>query len=171
MTATDSPLSRDAVVTASPVLKAALGLAFIAFSAGATVSLGGEDLRPWLADSATVGLFPDRYWIASLAAAGLTVGQIVTRARSVTWYLVLLLIDAIYTARQIYGGFLSTLVDSGFLGEPSGPLVLVQPAGPTSGQIVLAGVLAVLLGGFIARKGEELVFGKPRPAKAAATRK
>lgn len=171
MAITESPLSRDAVVTATPVLKAVVGLAFIAFSAGATVTIGGDDLKPWLADSATIGLFADRYWLAALVAAGITLGQVVTRGKAVAWYGFLLIIDAIYTGRQVFSGFLTWLVETGLLSAASGPLVLARPAGPSAGQIVAAWLLAVLLGIFIARQGENLVFGKPAAKKTPATRK
>lgn len=170
MAVTESPLSRDAVISVAPFLRALLGLAFIAFSAGATVAIGADDLRPWLNESTTIGLFADRYWLATIAAVGLTVGQVVTRGKAVAWYGLLLVIDAIYTGRQIYGGFLTWLMKTGTLGATSDTLVIVRPMGPSAGQIVLAALLAVLLGVYVARWGEELVFGKPK-AKAVTTRK
>jgi hypothetical protein len=160
-----SPLSRDAVEVAGPALRALLGLAFIAFSAGATVTIGGDDLRRWLGDAATLGLFPDRFWLASMMAVGLSVGEILTRGKRSIVYGGLLLVDSFYTSRQIQLGFQRWLIDLGVLAEP-GALLPVVHASP--GQIALSWALALVVGIFIARWGEELVFGKP---KARPTRK
>ena len=169
MTIYESPLSREDVEVAGPFLKAALGLGFIAFSAGATVTIGGEDFRRWLGDMSTIGLFADRYWLAALLAIGLSVGQILTRGKRSPVYVLLLLVDAFYTSRQIQMGFERWFVETGVFGVAAPTPLLTSAVSPA--QLAASWALALVGGIFVARWGEELVFGKPKAKAARTTRK
>ena len=100
-----APLDRRWVDTLSPIIRAIVGGAFVAFSSYATIFLFAADIEPILHDRASLGLFADRYWFGWLLAFMFFVGEIMSAERWPKAYLAILVPDTIYTSRQMYPGF------------------------------------------------------------------
>jgi len=144
-----APISRDWLGPATPWFAGGLGLMFIAYSAVATIFiLADEDLYPVLGNSTTIGAFPDRYWISAFVALILFLGQVFTRKRYTRIYLMFLVPDIVYTARQTSVAVAAHLAAD----YPTLDPVLA---------FLIAWSIAAIVGFFVARWGEELLFGKP----------
>jgi hypothetical protein len=187
-----APLPRAWIDDALPVMRALVGALFVAFSAYATVTLFGGDIRLVVGNASTVGVFADRYWFGVLLAFGLFIGEILTAEHAPTIYWALLIPDTFYTARQMQVGFLSLLttyqaIGMGLMagvtiwglllaGGKSGRTALIFGVltGLTLWYIIgiiqvppwlwssLAWLFAGLNGYLIARFGETLLFGRRR---------
>lgn len=102
-----APLPRTWLDTTMPLLRAVVGAAFVAFSSYATVFLFAEDIYSIVGERMQVAPFQDRYWYGIILAIGFFVGEIYTSERWTRAYRAVLVPDTIYTARQMYPGFLA----------------------------------------------------------------
>lgn len=166
MTVREAPISRGLIDELLPWLRALLGIIFIAYSANSTIFMGAADLL-WLFESTkdvTIGSFPDAYWYSSFVALLLFVGEVATGERFKRTYWLFLIPDAFYTGRGMWAGLTKamTILAGGWVGD--GPVANV--AGLISGTI-LAGVL----GYYVAKWGEVLLFGKRRQIRGAVVKR
>jgi hypothetical protein len=186
MSIREAPISRALLDDTLPWFRALLGIAFVAYSANATIAQNGDDLRIFLGDSAVIGVFADRYWFSSLFALVLFLGEVFTSERYPAAYRLFLIPDLWYTACQMQEG-----LQRGFFiffsgGQDKMADVImaakVTAAHPWSAlfaqftalaedrplQLVLLGsmaaawIMALILGYYVARYGELLLFGKRR---------
>lgn len=159
MTTSDAPLKRAWLDDAGPILRLLFGAGFVAYSAYATVFLAADDLQRYfkMGDQATLGFFADRYWLSTLLALVLFLGEVATGERYRKVYWLFLAPDAIYTARQAQPGW-----DS-FWREVIGDRP--ETAGTAA---VLSWIVALIIGYLVARWGEDLLFGRRRRTRGAA---
>lgn len=153
----NAPIDREWIVAATPWLRGALGLAFVAYSAAATIRMGGADLAPALGDVITIGYIQDRYWYSAGVALLLFLGQVATRGRWPAIYGLFLFPDVIYTARQAQ--------------EDISAYLQAEHSLEGLGLLLASWGLAGVIGFFVARWGEELLFGKPKPKRRRAAAK
>lgn len=164
MTAHNAPLDRGLVDEALPWLRALLGLAFVAYSANSTIFIGANHLL-WLFEGTrriTIGAFPDAYWYSAAVALILFVGEVATAERyprSYRWFLVP---DMIYTSLGIFAGLSKALA-----------LLAFAAIGPENKEAaewfgwLLAFPVSAVVGYFIAKWGEVLLFGKRRRPRSS----
>jgi hypothetical protein len=154
MTTREAPIPRGLVDDALPLLRALLGIVFVAVSAISTILLGSADLKYFIDNTTTIGYFPDRFWYASLFALILFLGEVATAERSRVVYAVFLIPDVFYTVRGMWAGM------------ARGFTVMVGGAQPsdtdrfTGSAIGL--IVSVVVGYTIAKYGEILLFGRRR---------
>jgi hypothetical protein len=167
MTVREAPISRSLIDELLPWLRALLGLVFIAYSANSTIFMGASDLL-WLFEptgNITIGSFADAYWYSSFVALILFVGEVACGERYKRTYWLFLIPDAFYTSRGMWGGLVKamTVLAGSFVKD--GPVAMVA-------GFILGTALAALLGYWIAKWGEVLLFGKRRqPRGANATKR
>jgi len=158
----EAPFSRTFVDGALPWLRAGLGMAFIAYSANATIFIGADDMM-WLFDSTTqitIGGFPDAYWYSAILAIIIFVGEVATSERYLKAYLLFLAPDVFYTARGVFAGLSKALA---VLAAP----IVGQNKAATIVGVALAVPLAAAVGYIIAKWGETLLFGRRRSRRPA----
>lgn len=159
MTAQNAPLDRGFVDAAAPWLRALLGLGFVAYSANSTIFIGAGHLM-WLFEGTKnilIGGFPDAYWYAAGLALILFVGQVVCSERYPKAYPLFLWPDVFYTVLGIFAGLSKAMVALVFAAV--GPDYRA-PAEWIGWLIAIP--LSIVVGYFIARWGEVLLFGRRR---------
>jgi hypothetical protein len=166
MSVREAPISRGLIDELLPWLRAALGIIFIAYSANSTIFMGAGDLL-WLFEATgqiTIGAFPDAYWYSSFVALVLFVGEVATSERYKRAYWLFLIPDAFYTARGMWSGATkaATILAGGIIGD--GPIATVV-------GIVLGSIAAAVLGYYVAKWGEVLLFGKRRQIRGAVVKR
>jgi hypothetical protein len=166
MTVREAPISRGLIDELLPWLRALLGVIFIAYSANSTIFMGASDLM-WLFEPTkqiTIGSFADAYWYSSFVALILFVGEVACGERFKRAYWLFLIPDAFYTGRGMWSGLIkaATILAGAWVGD--GPVANV--VGFITGTIV-----AAVLGYFIAKWGEVLLFGKRRQIQGAVIRR
>ncbi|HEU4322103.1 MAG TPA: hypothetical protein VFS21_03050 [Roseiflexaceae bacterium] len=152
----EAPISRDWVDVAAPWLRGALGAAFVAYSANSTIFIGAADLM-WLfprTAQTTIMAFADAYWYSLMLAIVLFGGEVVCSERWRGAYRFFLVPDAFYTARGLWFDLSAAL---GVLLQAVAP-----PAAASALGMVIATPIALLVGYFVARWGETLLFGERR---------
>jgi hypothetical protein len=158
MSASEAPINRNVVEASTPALRLALGIAFVSYSAYTTIQYAAQDLDVYFHAGRLVslGYIADRYWYALLFAVIIFLGEVVTSGKSIRWYLVFLIPDTIYTGRQIQFGLNNAF--NALLGNE--PMAL-------AGSLVLSWIVALVIGAFIAKWGEVLIFGStPRQSRS-----
>jgi hypothetical protein len=163
MSAGDAPISRGFVDEATPWLRGLLGLFFVAYSANSTIFIGAEHLI-WLFDGTkriTIGGFPDAYWYSAALAAILFAGEVATGERYPKTYRLFLAPDVLYTSLGIFSGLSKAIALLAF--AALGPQY--RTAAEWFGWI-LAFPAAGVIGYFIAKWGEVLLFGKRRSRRS-----
>lgn len=170
--ATEAPFSRSIVDETLPWLRAALGVCFVAFSAGSTIQLAGGHLL-WLFEGTkqiTIGAFPDAYWYSTALAVILFVGEVWSSERYPKTYRLFLIPDTFYTGLGIFAG-LAKAITTLLLAALIAMGVELQTATPIADVLgwLLAFPAAAYVGYLIAKWGEVLLFGKRR--KPRGTRK
>ena len=118
-----APLPRDWTNSALPIVRAFIGAVFVAYSAQATVFLVASDLQGALANSVSLALFADRYWLGIAAALLFFIGQILTAEKAPAIWWCLLVPDAFYTARDLQPRFEALVAAA-----PIGALVVLAGA-------------------------------------------
>lgn len=166
MTVREAPISRGLIDELLPWLRALLGLTFIAYSANSTVFMGAIDLM-WLfarTKQITIGAWPDAYWYSGFVAFLLFAGEVATGERYKRTYWLFLIPDAFYTGRGMWVGVTkaATILIGGIVGD-----------GPVASALgIIAGlIVSAVLGYFIAKWGEVLLFGKRRQIRGAVIKK
>lgn len=160
-----APLSRGLIDESLPWLRALLGLAFVAYSANSTIFLGASHLM-FLFESTkatTIGGFADAYWYSGAIALLLFVGEVATAERYPRTYRIFLVPDMFYTGLGVFTGLSKALIVLMF--AATGYKEAAQWIG-----WLLAFPVAGVLGYFIAKWGEVLLFGRrrqPRRSKEA----
>jgi hypothetical protein len=162
----EAPISRSLIDELLPWLRALLGIIFIAYSANSTIFMGARDLM-WLfapTKQITIGFFPDAYWYSSFVALILFVGEVGCSERYKRTYWLFLIPDAFYTGRGMWSGLTNamTILAGGVVGD--GPVATVA-------GVILGTIVAGVLGYFIAKWGEVLLFGKRRQIRSASTKR
>lgn len=166
MTAREAPIPRTLIDELAPWLRAVLGIMFIAYSANSTIFRGADDLM-WLFESTsqiTISAFADAYWYSSLFALILFVGEVVCSDRYKRTYWLFLIPDAFYTARGMWAGL--TKATGLLLGGIIGDGTVADIFG-----VILGSIAAAVLGYYIAKWGEVLLFGKRRQIRGAVIKK
>ena len=137
---------------------------FIAYSANSTVFIGARDLL-WLFDATgriTIGAWPDAYWYSGFVAFLLFAGEVATGERFKRSYWLFLIPDAFYTGRGMWTGLKKalTILVGGIVGD-----------GPVADALgIILGLLAsAVLGYYVAKWGEVLLFGKRRQIRESRT--
>jgi len=146
-----APVNRELIEWSTPWLRLALGLAFVAYSANATVAFAADDLKTYFGAGqlVTIGLVEDRFWYALAFATIIFIGELVTSRRVIGPYMAFLLPDVFYTTRQIQAGFMKALH-------------ILMGATPTAqvGALLLSWFISIAIGVVIARWGEVLILGR-----------
>jgi hypothetical protein len=166
MTVREAPISRSLIDELLPWLRALLGIIFIAYSANSTIFMGANDLM-WLFEltkNITIGSIADAYWYSSFFALILFVGEVASSERFKRTYWLFLIPDAFYTARGMWGGLMKamTILAGGVVGD--GPVANVA-------GFILGTIIAAVLGYFIAKWGEVLLFGKRRQIRGTVVKR
>lgn len=166
MTVREAPLARGIIDELLPWLRALLGILFVGYSANSTIFIGADDLR-WLFESTkqtTIGYFPDAYWYSAFVAVLLFVGEVACGERYRRTYWLFLIPDAFYTARGMFAGLskafgilLTSWIDDQAVAGVVGVILAVPAAG--------------VIGYFVAKWGEVLLFGKRRKIRGAVVKK
>lgn len=153
----EAPISRGVVDELLPWLRAGLGLAFVAYSANSTVFKAGADIA-WLfpvTTKITIYLFADALWYSSILAFILFAGEVATGERYPKAYRLFLIPDVFYTVRGMWRGVCNAAIVlfGGKIGDGSYAELL---------GYIIGTILSCVVGYFVARWGEDLLFGKRR---------
>lgn len=159
MTTREAPISRDLVDAARPWLRLLLGVAFVGYSANATIFIAADDLM-WLfpqTKNATLATFPDALWYSAILAVVLFAGEVATSERHPGTYRIFLAPDVFYTARGMFSGMSGALAVllAPWIGEDAAKIV----------GVVLALPIVGFIGYIIAKWGEILLFDKRRTSR------
>jgi hypothetical protein len=164
MTVREAPIPRSIIDELLPWLRALLGLAFVVYCANSTIFIGGGDLV-WLFPKTaeiTLGFVRDALWYSSVVAIILFIGQVATSERYPRAYWLFLIPDVFYTVRGMWAGLCRAMIVL-FGGKP-GDGSYAELLG-----YIIGSILACVVGFYVAKWGEVLLFGKRRkPRKAAA---
>lgn len=174
----DAPIPRTYIDAGLPFARAALGLLFVAYSAQSTILFLAADLMwlfPGLRVSST-GVWADAYWVSIGFAVLLFAGEVFTAERYPRLYRAFLAPDSFYTARGIHAGLATAFAILISTWAGTTPEAGQTIAGLGVKPFVLIGWLAawppaLLIGIYIARWGEVLLFGKRRKIKGAVVLK
>ena len=166
MSVREAPISRGIVDELLPWLRALLGFAFVAYSANSTIFIGAGDLLTYFDSTRaiTIGYFQDAYWYSAALAFLLFAGEVATAERYRRTYWLFLIPDAFYTARGMYSGLskaLAILLASGIDDASVAGII----------GMILAIPAAAIIGYFVAKWGEVLLFGKRRTIRGAVVKK
>jgi hypothetical protein len=147
----DAPINRNVVNTSTPILRLILGIIFVGYSAGTTITYFADDLSVFFkaGQQVTIAYVDDRFWYGFLLALVIFFGEVVTSEKAIGWYLLFLAPDTFYTARQIQQGFQNALI-----------VLLGTSPGAQALAVIGSWVIGLIVGYLIAKWGEVLIFGR-----------